>query len=170
MNNDHYEISWSKTAKAIGGVLVNRRSTTIASRGESNTFTWPCAEKEEEVELILLTSNMNLYANSEPVYVVVPASSAKKAVKDDSAPDPIPLPGDNKKPSDSSEKKPGKVNSNENNSSQTSESIDKTIKTPAIKEISVKNKSMKITWKKAAKTVKGYELQYSTDKKFGVAC
>jgi len=46
------------------------------------------------------------------------------------------------------------------------EKIDKKQKNPGIKSVKAKGKNITITWKKGDKKLKGYEIQYSTDKKF----
>ncbi len=49
-----------------------------------------------------------------------------------------------------------------------SESIDASLKKTSIKKLNGKNKSVKVQWKKISSGIAGYEIQYSTDKRFSV--
>ena len=89
--------------------------------------------------------------------------------KEKPAPDPTPTPGpnqeDDKKQNSSSTA--DQVRTSESDTNKTAENLDQKQKSTKLSKITAGKKSFTITWKKqTAKGIKGYEIQYSTDKGF----
>ena len=87
------------------------------------------------------------------------------------SPDPAPTPNPN--PSQEDDKKENsssnadQVLSSESDKNEKTENVDKKQKSTKLSKITAGKKSFTITWKKqTAKGIKGYEIQYSTDKSF----
>ncbi len=168
-----YEISWDNKDEKSMAMFVGSPNTTMVTIGQMNCTHVDARSKETEIVLRRLTDDLTTKINSDLVIVVGPAVDLppKEEPKD-----PVPKPAPKPAPKDDEKKEPDKPQNPSATSTgadsspattQKAENVDSKLKVPAIKKVSAGKKQMKITWKKVAKGLNGYEVQYSTDKSFG---